>query len=296
MREFLGLDGYHREAEGFFSWQHLLFVSLLMVIMVVLAVVLGKKYRDKPMEEKNKVLVVTAIAINAFEIFKIVVMCIRSEDGFAKILHLLPLFLCSIQLLALPIAAFAKGQLKDAALDFVFVFGILGAVLGTFGAAQNYNAYPVLSLDNVVSGITHTISGFASLYIAFSGMDSMLKKDIPVVFGILGAFCVLAYVVNVLVDYNYMFLMRGDGTPYDILYNLVGGNKVLYPLSVVLLFYLYIICFQAIYSKIKEKMTAKATENTEIAETAETAEALPVDTAAENEVLSEAAIADSTQE
>ena len=289
MREFLGLDGYHREAEGFLSWQHLLFVTLLMVIMVVLAAVLGKKNKDKSMEEKNKVLIVAAIAIDAFEIFKIVVMCIRSEDGFAKILQLLPLFLCSIQLIALPIAAFSKGKLKEAALDFVFVFGILGAVLGTFGAAQNYNAYPVLSLDNVVSGITHTISGFGSLYIAFSGMDSMKKENIPLVFGILGAFCVLAYVVNVLVDYNYMFLMRGDGTPYDILYNLVGGSPVLYPICVVLLFYAYILCFQWIHSSIKNKVNANAVP-------AENTEALPVSEAAENEVLSEAAAADSTQE
>ena len=37
-----------------------------------------------------------------------------------------------------------------------------------------------------------------------------------------------------------MFLVRGDGTPYDILYNLVGGNPVVYPLCVVGLFLLYI--------------------------------------------------------
>ena len=295
MKEFFGIGGYTRTAEGFLSWQHLTFVGTLLLIMVVLAVILGRRNRFASDSQKKKVLVASALLIDGFEILKIIMLCYRSGSA-EPILYNLPLFLCSIQLIAIPLAAFTKGRLKEAAIDFVCIFGILGAVFGTIGAAQNYNAYPVLSLDNVVSGITHTISGFASLYIAFSGMDSMLKKDIPVVFGILGAFCVLAYIVNVLVDYNYMFLMRGDGTPYDILYNLVGGNKVLYPLSVVLLFYLYIICFQAIYSKIKEKMTAKATENTEIAETAETAEALPVDTAAENEVLSEAAIADSTQE
>lgn len=288
MKEFFGFGGYQREPEGAFSWQHLLFVTSLMVIMVVLAVVLGKKNKDKTEEEKNKVLIVSAIAINAFELLKIIVVCIRTGKGFGQLPYLLPLFLCSLQLLALPIAAFSKGRLKESALDFVFVFGILGALLGTYGATQNYNSYPVLSMDNVISGLTHTISGFASLYIAFSGMDSMLKEDIPIVFGILGVFCALAYIVNILVDYNYMFLMRGDGTPYDILYNLVGGNKVLYPLSVVLLFYLYIICFQWIYSQIKNKQTATATENTETAEVPATEK--------ETEVLQEVAAAESTQE
>ena len=159
----------------------------------------------------------------------------------------LPLFLCSIQLITLPLAAFSKGRLKQAALDFVLIFGLLGALAGTFGAAQNYAAYPVLCIDNVISGITHCISGFGSLYVGISGMASMKKHNIGITFGILGFFCVTAYVVNRLIDYNYMFLMQGDGTPYDILYNLVGGNPVLYPLGVVALFLIYITVFYMVY-------------------------------------------------
>ena len=34
--------------------------------------------------------------------------------------------------------------------------------------------------------------------------------------------------------------MRGDGAPYDIFYNLVNGNRVLYPMIVFGLFILYI--------------------------------------------------------
>lgn len=168
-------------------------------------------------------------------------------------LYTLPLFLCSIQLITIPLAAFAKGRVKEAALDFVFIFGILGAVLGTYGAGQNYACYPVLSFDNVVSGITHAISGFASLYIAISKMQSMQKRNVSVVFVILLCFAVVAYIVNVIIDYNYMFLMRGDGTPYDIFYNLVNGNPVLYPLLVVVLFLLYISLFYAVYYLIEKK-------------------------------------------
>ena len=45
-------------------------------------------------------------------------------------LYDLPLFLCSIQLIAIPMAAFCKGRVKEACLDFVLTFGILGAVFG----------------------------------------------------------------------------------------------------------------------------------------------------------------------
>jgi uncharacterized membrane protein YwaF len=134
----------------------------------------------------------------------------------------------------------------------VCIFGLLGAVLGTYGAGQNYACYPVISLDNVASGLTHSISGFAALYILISGMASMKKKNIPITFAILLCFCVAAYTANICLDYNYMFLMAGDGTPYDIAFNLVGGNPVLYPLFVVFLFVIYIFAFYFIYYKIKK--------------------------------------------
>ena len=257
MRAFFGFGGYTREPEGFLSWQHLLFVTSLMVVMTGLALILGKKNRRSLEAKKNQVLKAAAILIDSFELFKLVIVCVRSEDALAW-LYDLPLFLCSIQLITIPLAAFSHGRLKEAALDFVCIFGMLGAVLGTYGAGQNYGCYPVLSFDNVVSGVTHCISGFSALYILVSGMASMKKRNIWITFAILLGFCVAAYTANVLLDYNYMFLVRGDGTPYDILYNLLSGHAVLYPMSVVLLFLAYIFGFYGIYFLVKQKRRVKS--------------------------------------
>lgn len=246
MKEFFGFGGYSRTPEGFLSWQHLTFVGSLLVLMVVLAVILGKRNSLKSIQEKNKVLIVAALLIDSLEIFKIIIACVNGGSA-EPILYNLPLFLCSIQLIALPLAAFSKGRVQEAAIDFVCIFGVLGAVFGTIGAGQNYNAYPVLSFDNVVSGVTHCISGFSSLYILFAKMAGMKKNNMVITFSILIGFCVVAYVANVLIPYNYMFLMAGDGTPYDILFNLFGGNRVLYPLSVVALFLAYIALFYRLF-------------------------------------------------
>jgi uncharacterized membrane protein YwaF len=228
------------------SWQHLTFVTILMVIMTVSAALLGRRNKNRCQKDQNRVLAVAAILINAVELFKIVVMSINSHDIW-YIRNVLPLFLCSIQLIAIPLAAFTKGRVKEASLDFVVIFGLLGAVLGTYFAGNNYGCYPVISLDNVASGITHSISGFASLYILISGMASMRQRNIPITVAILGAFAVLAYLANLLWDRNYMFLSRGDGTPYDIFYNLFKGHPVLYPLCVIGLFVLYIALYYQIY-------------------------------------------------
>ena len=256
MKEFFGFGGYTREPEGFMSWQHLLFVSILTALMIALAIWLGLRNRHKGFAEKNRVLIVSAIAIDVIELFKIVLISIRGKDPMA-FLYMLPLFLCSIQLISLPLAAFSRGRLQETALDFVFIFGMLGALLGTYGAGNNYGSYPVLCFDNVVSGLTHTIAGFASLYIAVAGLASMKRRNIHLTFTILLSFCAVAYVVNHLTDYNYMFLMQGDGTPYDIVYNLVGGNPVLYPLLVVVLFLIYITAYYLIYFWVRRPKSKK---------------------------------------
>ena len=259
MKEFFGFGGYQRTPEGYLSWQHLTFVTTLMVIMTVLAVYFGRRNRKQSLEKKNRVMIWAAIAIDGIELFKIVMMCFTTGDPMHWLRNL-PLFLCSIQLITIPLAAFSRGRVQEAALDFVCIFGLLGAVLGTYGAGQNYAAYPVLSLDNVASGLTHSISGFAALYILISGMASMKKKNIPITFAILLCFCVAAYIANVCLDYNYMFLMAGDGTPYDIAYNLVGGHQVAYPLIVVALFLVYIVIYYCGYYLATRKKTAKQEE------------------------------------
>ncbi len=251
MKEFFGFGGYTREPEGYMSWQHLTFVTSLMIVMTLLAILLGKKAKNK-----NKPLVWAAILIDSIELFKIVMMCWRADNPMGWTGEL-PLFLCSIQLITIPLAAFSTGRVKEAAMDFACIFGILGAVLGTYGAGQNYGCYPVLSLDNVASGITHSISGFASLYILISGQASMKRKNMGITFGILGFFAVAAYIANVFLDTNYMFLVRGDGTPYDIIYNLAGGNQIAYPLLVVVLFLVYIALYYGIFFLIRSRKRVK---------------------------------------
>lgn len=238
--------------EGAYSWQHLLHVSILLALMVGFAILLGTRNKNKDEKTKNNVLVWTAFIINGFELFRVAFNIGASDDGLSWQRDL-PLFLCSIQFITIPIAAFAKGRVKEAALDFVFIFGILGAIAGNIGAAQIYNASPVLSIQPFFSGITHSLSGFSSLYIVISQMQSMKKRNIPIVVGILLGFCVLAMIANAIFDYNYMFLRNHDGTPYSIVYNWVNGHPVFYPMLVILLFIAYIAIFYVVYYLIADK-------------------------------------------
>ena len=120
--------------------------------------------------------------------------------------------------------------------------------------------------DGKISFYTNGFSTFAGFTVDFeydgmpfsiSGMSSMKRHNIPVTYAIIMAFCVPAYLVNKIADCNYMFLMRGDGTPYVILYNLVGGSPVLYPLGVILLFFVYIAAFYQVYFHVQAVLRRK---------------------------------------
>lgn len=57
MREFFGLEvengGYLREPEGYFSWQHLVFVTLICLTAILLGVLLGKRRRNRSDREEE---------------------------------------------------------------------------------------------------------------------------------------------------------------------------------------------------------------------------------------------------
>ena len=261
IKEYFGIGGYTRTPEGAYSWQHLTFVGSLLVLMVVLAAALGLRNRKRPFASKNRVMIWAAILIDSLELIKIGLACYNSHvNGFPwyeGILYNLPLFLCSIMLIAIPLAAFTKGRLRDICCDFVAMFGILGAIAGTIGAAQNYGCYPVLGFDNMVSGFTHSISGFTSLYVMIAGLAKLRGRNAVPCLALLALFCGGAMIANAALDYNYMFLRSHDGTPYSILYDLVGGHSVLYPVAVIGLFVVYMGVFYGIAALThkKEKVT-----------------------------------------
>ena len=255
MKRFFGFTDNVGKPAGFLSLDHLLLVFAFMTLAVTFAIILGRRYHGRPQREKNRVLIFTAIAIDSIELFKIILMCVRNHDPL-NFLYDLPLFMCSIQLISIPMAAFCKGKLKSIALDLVVMFGLLGAVFGTLGAGNLFSSYPAWFFDCVVSVLTHWISGFSALYIGISGMATLEKRNSPLTIGVFSGFVFAAFVTNYLIDYNYMFLRAHDGTPYKILYNLVNGNPVLYPITVIALFYIYIAVFYYVAVKMKSKQTS----------------------------------------
>lgn len=69
IKEFFGFGGYNRPVEGYMSFEHLSIVTFLMIVMVMLSIYFGRRYANKNLKEKNKVLLIAAILIDSFELF-----------------------------------------------------------------------------------------------------------------------------------------------------------------------------------------------------------------------------------
>lgn len=264
IKEFFGWTN-NRPPEGWFSWQHLLYATLMVALTVALGIILGRKNRNKSFEEKLKPLKVAAWLLLGFELFKIVLICCR-HGSIERVRSMLPLFLCSIMLFAGPLAAWAKGKLKEAALDFSFIFGMLCCITGSYLSGNYFSNSPVLSFDPMCSVTTHCISGFFTVYIGVAGLVGMKRKNIWIMYVILLVFEAMAYAVNRLqhetsFEHNYMFLDNPAGTPFSICLDIVGGNQTLYTVFVALLYFIYLGVFIGIYLLCTRKKRARAAEN-----------------------------------
>jgi len=246
---------FERSPEGYMSWQHLLSVSIVFAIVIFLAIFFGRKNKMKSRKEKLKVVMIAAIVLDGVEILKLIVSVIITNN-IAILLGYLPLFLCSIPLIVLPVAAFSKGRIQQASLDFMVMFGLLGGMLGTYLAGNIYSIFPVLHFYTLNSLITHMTSAFAAMYIAISGLHSFEKRSILISIGILGFFMIIAQVVNLLdtgYQSNYMFLSSGDGTPFTIIENVFPAYTVGYAVSVALCMWIYLIGFGLIVLNIRKR-------------------------------------------
>ena len=81
----------------------------------------------------------------------------------------------------------------------------------------------------------------------------MEKRDIPFSIGILFTFMTIALIVDYVsipikgTPRNFMFFFHGDGTPFTIFHDLVGGHNIPYQIIIYVLQCGYMGLFYAVY-------------------------------------------------
>ena len=147
---------------------------------------------------------------------------------------------------------------------------------GTYLAGNIYPAHAAVSFSAFISLLNHGISCFAGVFIFFSAMNKMEKRNIPFVIGILLVYMTVALITDYLryndegEHANFMFLFRGDGTPFTLfeLY-LSFGLTPIYQLWIYVLqcgymvgFYYFYYWMKSLHLKQKERKTLYKSKQT----------------------------------
>ena len=243
----------------YMSWQHILICFSIYVVIIGGAILLSKFVKN---DKHDIILKVLAIV----DLFGLIVGFAIIDgffgDGWMYVLRMdFPLFICSSIHIALPIAAFARGKLKQAMIEFIFVMGFLITITGTILAANYFNTETSI-WKVIMNCIIHAAAGLTALYLVLSRRVKFnVYRWVP--YALLGSIFILAILTNYLMPLiieqvgqpNYMFLDNPEGTDFMLFYQwfehiFIGefpfGKKVIYPLFHLAINYAYCAAIQLI--------------------------------------------------
>ena len=245
-----------RAPAGLFSWSHLLSVTLILGAFVALAIILGKRLKGNP-KGQWKAFLATTIAILVLVVMKMSFLLATTTDIGNTVLENLPLFFCDMMVFMVPIATFARGRVRDICVDFIAIGGFVMGFMGNYFAGNIYDSHPAFSYLSLISAFSHSLSAFAALFGIVSGQNKMEKRNIPFVIGILFVFMSITLAVDYGTGKNYMFFLGGDGTPFGLIYDWVGGNLIAYQAIIYVLQCGYIGLFYLVYYPIAKWVKAR---------------------------------------
>ena len=253
-----------RTPEGLFSFAHIASVTISLGITIALAVILGRLFKNDSKKQNITLIVVAALNLLLF-IGKMTYFLINTTDTWwGVIIGNAPCYLCDMQIFILPLAALTRGRFRNWCLDFVAIWGLLMGFFGTYFAGNIYGAHCVISYSAFTGLFAHVFPAFASMFIWMCKLNTMEKKNIPFVVGILVIYMTVALILDYADEHNFMFFKDGNGTPFELFRQLVGYNLVLYAIEIYILQCGYMVgCYYGYYGILKLIANHKAKKENE---------------------------------
>ena len=180
------------------------------------------------------------------ELFKMAMLTL----GGRYTLGYLPLHLCSINIFIIAIYTFKPSKTIGAFLYTVCIPGALAALI-----FPSWTSLPFGNFMHLHSFTVHILLALYPIVLCIGGDIKVNVRYIPKCLLMLVGMAVPIYIVNLLLDTNFMFLMQADeGNPLEIFEQLWGNHLLGYPViiaGVLIVMYLPVIIFQRV--KINEK-------------------------------------------
>ena len=204
---------YH--GEDYWGTAHLVFMVLATLAIIVLPILLLKT-KEKNVDRFLKILSVVIVTLEIVKITWESVWDIKTGGSFNWD-GLLPLYTCSMFLFALPVAAWAKGKVKRAAVAWLSTIGIF-AGLTNFFLPPILNTYPFWTMASFMSLNFHFWMVFTGVFLGVTGYYKAKWSDVVTAWLPLAAFSVIVIPANYILQHlgyypDYMLYMHGNGAP-----------------------------------------------------------------------------------
>lgn len=193
-----------------------------LVILTIFGIVIAlKKTINKTKEEVKQIIKRCTIAMWILEVIKIAFKLYT--DDIRNLNNYVPLYYCSLLLYAGMLSSFAKNKLKRMGDVFLATGGIIGGIVFIILPTTSLPTYPMLHILSLHSFLYHGTMVYLGLLINATHYIELKASDIKYYATIVGAVCILAYIINKIFDSNLMFISKNfPGTPVEILYNITG--------------------------------------------------------------------------
>jgi len=168
--------------------------------------------------------------------------------GGNYLLKYLPFHLCSINIFIIAYHSFRPGKALDNFLYTVCIPGALSALL-----FPTWTSLPFSNFMHLHSFTVHILLAAYPVILLIGGDIRPNLKEVPKSLGLLAAFGIIALMINILLNENFMFLMYAEeGNPLLIFENAFGSHLIGFPVIIAaILFVMYMPI--TIYQKYKSK-------------------------------------------
>lgn len=222
MKYFLDTVGTIPDGVGFehFDAIHLTWIAIFAVSAVVCSIL----YRKSSPEKRKIWRFVLAFLIVADEIFKMVCLII----GGRYTVNYLPLHLCSINIFVIAFHVFKPSKLLDNLLYTVCIPGALAALL-----FPTWTELPPTSFMHLHSFTVHILLALYPIVLTAGGDIKPKAKELPKSLLLLVGMAGAVYIINLILDTNYFFLMEAEkGNPLYLFEQAFGSHLLGFPVII----------------------------------------------------------------
>ncbi len=270
--EYISIEGMYKEGTMFkyfftyidqipeesrndlFSAQHLLALAMVACAWVLIILL----FKNKTAEIKWKAVKCMSLLLPLLELAQMLWYKSIGEFSWG---YTLPLHLCSLMSLILPVMAFTRNRLLQ---EYSYAIGLASALMTLLTPDVFY--YPAISFIYMQTMLVHGIICLIPLFMVFCMDFRPGIRKLPGVIAILMCFALLMIPVNHVTNGNYFFLRYpAAGSPMESFAAMVGSPWYLIPTFVLgcvlwILFYLPFIVLRLSEVKVYGKIQAAEAE------------------------------------